>query len=70
MPTGKTSTLTSRFEPALKERLRTAAVKQHRSIANMIAVMIQAYCGRNGASIPETGARDTDRKKVATGSNK
>jgi hypothetical protein len=36
MPTGKTSTLTFRIAPALKEALRTAAVREHRSIANMV----------------------------------
>ena len=53
MATGKTTTLTFRIEPALKEGLRAAAVQEHRSIANMIAVMIRDYCGRNGVVIPE-----------------
>ena len=56
MATGKTTTLTYRIEPALKEALRAAAVKEHRSIANMIEVMIRDYCGRRGVTIPETGA--------------
>jgi hypothetical protein len=38
MATGKTSTLTCRIEPALKEALRTAADREHRSIANMVGV--------------------------------
>jgi len=33
MATGKTSTLTFRIEPALKRALRTAAEREHRSIA-------------------------------------
>jgi hypothetical protein len=44
--------------------------QQHRSIANMIAVMIRDYCGRNGFAIPEPGARDAGRKKTTTGSSK
>lgn len=48
MATGKTSTPTFRIEPALKEGLRAASAQGHRSIANMIAVMIRDYCGRNG----------------------
>jgi hypothetical protein len=56
MATGKTTTLTFRIEPALKEGLRAASVQEHRSIANMIAVMIRDYCGRNGVAIPEPGA--------------
>lgn len=56
MATGKTTTLTFRIEPVLKDALRTAAVKEHRSIANMVAVMIRDYCGRNGVVIAEPGA--------------
>ena len=56
MPTGKTTTLTFRIEPALKEALRTAAEREHRSIANMVEVMIRDYCGRIGVTIPEQGA--------------
>jgi hypothetical protein len=53
MATAKTTTLTFRIEPALKEALRTAAAREHRSIANMIEVMIRDHCGRNGITIPE-----------------
>ena len=56
MATGKTSTLTFRIEPALKEALRAAAGKEHRSIANMVAVMIRDYCGRNDTTIQEPRA--------------
>ena len=57
MATGKTTTLTFRIEPALKEGLRAAAIQEHRSIANMIAVMIRDYCGRNGVKIAAHGAQ-------------
>ena len=53
MATGKTSTLTFRIEPALKEGLRTAADREHRSIANMVEVLIRDYCGRQGIAISE-----------------
>ena len=56
MATGKTSTLTFRIEPALKEALRAAAEHEHRSIANMVEVLIRDWCGRNGISIPEQDA--------------
>lgn len=55
MATGKTSTLTFRIEPVLKEALRTAATREHRSIANMVEVLIRDYCVRNGISIREFG---------------
>lgn len=51
MATAKTTTLTFRIEPGLKEALRTAAAREHRSIANMVEVMIRDYCGRNGIAI-------------------
>lgn len=56
MATGKTTTLTFRIEPALKEGLRAAAEQEHRSIANMVAVMIRDYCGRSGIKIAESSA--------------
>ena len=48
MAAGKTSTLTFRIDPLLKEALRVAAGQQHRSIANMVEVMIRDYCERTG----------------------
>ncbi len=51
MAAGKTATLTFRIKPALKEGLRAAAVREHRSIANMVEVLIRDYCGRNGITI-------------------
>ncbi len=56
MATGKTTTLTFRIEPGLKEALRAAAEKEHRSIANMVAVMIRDYCGRNDITIQKQRA--------------
>ena len=56
MASAKTVTLTFRIEPELKEAVRTASVNEHRSIANMIAVMIRDYCGRVGVEIAEPSA--------------
>lgn len=56
MATGKTAILSLRIEPGLKEALRAAAEQEHRSIANMVEVMIREYCGRNGVAIPDQGA--------------
>jgi hypothetical protein len=56
MATAKTTTLTFRIEPALKEALRTAAQREHRSIANMVGVLIRDYCERKGIAIPEPQA--------------
>ncbi len=51
MATGKTTTLTFRIKPALKEGLRAAAEREHRSIANMVEVLIRDYCKRNDITI-------------------
>jgi len=51
----KTATLTFRIEPGLKEALRAAAEREHRSIANMVEVMIRDYCGRSGVPIEDFG---------------
>lgn len=52
MATVKTATLTFRIDPGLKEALRTAADQEHRSIANMVEVLIRGYCERHGIAIP------------------
>ena len=53
MATGKTTTLTFRIKPALKEGLRAAAEREHRSIANMVEVLIRDYCKRNDIAIQQ-----------------
>ncbi|HHV48857.1 MAG TPA: hypothetical protein GXX56_07800 [Rhodocyclaceae bacterium] len=45
MASAKTAMLIFRSEPELKEAVRVASLNHHRSIANMIAVMIRDYCG-------------------------
>ena len=53
MPTTKTATLTFRIDLGVKEAPHTAAQQEHRSIANMVEVMIRDHCGRNGIRIPD-----------------
>jgi hypothetical protein len=55
MPTTKTATLTFRIDPDLKEALRTAAHREHHSIANMVEVLIRDYCGQQGIEIRGSG---------------
>ncbi|MDP1857688.1 MAG: hypothetical protein Q8K82_03405 [Gemmatimonadaceae bacterium] len=64
MASAKTATLTFRIEPELEEAVRAAAVNEHRSIANMIAVMIRDYCGRVGVEFaePVTATKKPRRK--------
>lgn len=54
MAASKTATLTFRIDPALKEALRLAANLEHRSIANMVEVLIRDYCEQRGIEIPSS----------------
>ena len=49
----KTATLNPRIDPYLKEALRVASMQDHRSIANMVEVMIREHCEKNSISIPK-----------------
>jgi hypothetical protein len=55
MAAHKTATLTLRIDPGVKEGLRIIAEKEHRSLANMIEVMIRDYCERHSVAIPQQG---------------
>lgn len=55
MAASKTATLTLRIDPAIKEGLRLLAEQEHRSLANMVEVMIRDYCADKNVSIPEQG---------------
>ena len=49
----KTATLNLRVNPALKEALREAAARDHRSVANMVELLIREYCQSANIPIPE-----------------
>lgn len=53
MAGNKTATLTLRIEPVLKEALKNAALREHRSVANMIEVMIRDYCENRGHTLAD-----------------
>ncbi len=53
MAAKKTTTLNLRVDPNIKEGVRVAAAKQHRSIANMIEMLIREHCEKEGIAIPE-----------------
>lgn len=61
----KTETMTVRIEPAVKQGLKALAAREHRSIANMVEVLIRDYCGRNGISISEQGSLPNESKEPA-----
>ena len=53
MPPKKTTTLNLRVDPAIKEDIREAAIRDRRSIANMIEMLIRQHCEEVGIPIPE-----------------
>ena len=53
MATTKTTTLTLRIDPMIKEGLRLLAEKEHRSLTNMVEVMIRDYCKLHNVTLPE-----------------
>ena len=49
----KTATLNLRIDPVLKEAAREAALREQRSVANLIEVLIRKHCQEAGIPIPE-----------------
>lgn len=49
----KISTLNLRINPAVKHAVRQAAAREHRSVANMVEVLIRRHCDEAGISIKD-----------------
>ena len=49
----KSAALNLRISPNVKEAIRIAADREHRSIANMVEMLIRNHCEQVGISIPE-----------------
>jgi hypothetical protein len=52
MPPTKTATLNLRIDPAVKEAARIAALRDQRSVANLIELLIRKHCRKAGIEIP------------------
>jgi hypothetical protein len=61
MTSTKTATLTFRIDPELKEALRAAAQQEHRSISNMVEVLIMNHCKENGIALPSSPTKRVDQ---------
>lgn len=48
MAAGKSEVVSVRVEPPIKAALQVAAEREMRSLANMLEVMVIAYCRSNG----------------------
>ncbi len=49
----KTTTLNLRIDPSVKEAARIAAQREHRSVANLVELLIRRHCETAGIPIPE-----------------
>jgi len=49
----KVEYLNLRILPSIKEALRTLASRDHRSIANMVEILVRERCRDAGITIPE-----------------
>jgi uncharacterized protein (DUF1778 family) len=47
----KTETLNLRISPELKELVRAAASREHRTVANFIEVLVRDHCSRHGVVV-------------------
>jgi len=69
MAATKSTTLTLRIDPGVKEALRAAAEQEHRSITNMVEVLIRNYCQQHSIQIniqaqsdKRRGGKEGDRR--------
>ena len=62
MPPKKIATLNLRIDPDLKEAARVAARLEHRSVANLIEILIRRHCNAHGIAIPEQSQLFDDPK--------
>lgn len=63
MPRTKISTLNLRINPAIKKAVRQAAAREHRSVANMVEVLIRRHCDAAGISISDTNRTEQPGNK-------
>lgn len=56
----KTETLNLRVSPELKELTRLAAAREHRTVANLIEVLVREHCVRNGIALQAAGQPSSD----------
>lgn len=53
MPKTKIATLNLRIAPGVKDAVREAAEREHRSVANMVEMLIRRHCDAAGIAVTE-----------------
>jgi hypothetical protein len=49
----RSTNLNLRIDPAIREALKIAALRDHRSVSNMIEYIVVQYCQKNEIPIPK-----------------
>ena len=62
MPARKSTTLNLRVDPSIKEAIREAALRENRSVANMVETLIRRHCEEAGIPILEQRALFEDEE--------
>ena len=62
MPATKIATLNLRIDPGVKEAVKVAAQREHRSVANLIELLIRQHCKKAGITVPEQQSLFQDEK--------
>lgn len=60
MPRTKIATLNLRIAPAVKQAVRRAAEREHRSVANMVETLIRRHCDAEGIPVREAANAHED----------
>lgn len=58
----KTETLSIRTSAGIKQLLRLAAEREHRSVASMIEVLVLAYARQNHLDVEQVSQEPTQRR--------
>ena len=61
----KTQVVNLRMRPAVKELLRVAAERDHRTLSNLLEVLILEHCRRNNILPPEVAPQKATRRARA-----
>lgn len=65
MAAAKSEVVSARVEPPIKAALQAAADREMRSLANMVEVMVIAYCRGNGYPLQGVPAEALAEKRTA-----
>lgn len=65
----KVETLSIRTSANIKQLLKLAAAKEHRSVASMIEVLVLAYAQEHGLKVPAAAERNIEKPEDTHGTD-